>query len=1215
MLSDFVGTERFELLRTIGQGGFGTVYEAIDRTLAARVALKVLRNEDSGALLKFKDEFRLFSRLSLGHENLVNLYDLFEDNRRWFFTMELVRGMPLVAYTRSLDALRHGVDRDSSKGRLNEKRLRSSFAQLARALSSIHSFNIVHCDIKPSNVLVTPDDRVVVLDFGLASERSSDSSWDETATPPSRIFGTPLYMAPEQRSSRGVTTATDWYSFGVVLYQALTGHLPFDGSPLDVLDAKDLGLPPHPMDLADGVPHELAELAMRLLDPEPEGRPDEFEVLDCLRDSSQSRKVSRPQQPRQQPFVGRAPELQALRDALEASRREPVVVTISGQSGIGKSALLHRFLEQERGNEPDLLTFEGRCYERESMPFKAIDPLLDAIAQHWKSLSDRDAARLLPRDVAILARMFPVLGQVHEVQHAPMHGTGMVDSFTLRRRAAEALRDLLYRLGAPLLLTIDDAQWGDPDSASILQQVLRPPDGPPLLLILASRSEGADSGDFLGKLLTPKTDSVIPRIVALELGPLTANETLDLTRVLTGGTAVDSHVHAIAHESRGNAFMIQELALNAPSAGPTTIEAVVWNRLKTLPDTALRFVTATAMSAQPIPSGVARRAAEFGPDDGEPFQMLRAARLVRTHGGSQEPAYEPYHDRIRESITSRLSPAEMQDWHRRLAAAWETSPHARPETLVSHFQHAGDTEKTHRYAQVAAQHAEEALAFERAASFYQLLIGHETDRSLRLIWHAKLGEAYSNAGKGRDAARSFLDALDEPTSDRSIDLERRAAAELIRAGYLDDATVVLKRLLPKVGVGLPANNISALTRLFAFRLLLAGNGPSFRSRPEWVTNADILRRIDVLFSVSEPLCFTSLLRGQALFSQGAWHALRAGEPSRVFRALTGLAASLSASGTRARGKADSLLAVAREMPAAVTDPWSRARVLLTEGIVLKQTGHLKPAIERLERALALFAECRGVHWEVTTAETIIHDSLLWTGQWSTMANELPARLQAAEQRGDIYLAAYAGSRTRPVLLMAADRCGAAREAVARSLARWTSADLQLQRRSALCTRLDLDLYEANGDHAERELTAAWPGLRGILLSYQFGRMEMTFYRARISLARARRHPEALQRAEGDARRLAAEKAPLADALALLILAAVDRSRRGTAAGIDALLAAEAALRACDLNHYAAAAEYRRGILVGGREGAAMVGSASEWMRNQQMINPESMSNLLAPGPW
>ena len=203
---EFSGTERFQLIRELGMGGMGVVYEAFDKEREERVALKTLRNVDGNAILLFKQECRSIS--GVHHPNLIRLGELFESRGDWVFTMELIRGVDLMSWVHDGEA----------------QRLRDALGQLVTGLGALHEAGHVHRDIKPSNVLVS-DGRVVLLDFGLATRHDRDPlSWSD-----GEMVGTPAYMAPEQASSRPAGPEADFYSVGVILYQALTGRLPIEG--------------------------------------------------------------------------------------------------------------------------------------------------------------------------------------------------------------------------------------------------------------------------------------------------------------------------------------------------------------------------------------------------------------------------------------------------------------------------------------------------------------------------------------------------------------------------------------------------------------------------------------------------------------------------------------------------------------------------------------------------------------------------------------------------------------------------------------------------------------------------------------------------------------------------------------------------------------------------------------------------------------------------
>ena len=240
-----------------------------------------------------------------------------------------------------------------------------------------------------------------------------------------------------------------------------------------------------------------------------------------------------------------------------------VILEVHGQSGVGKSTLVQGFLEGlNEGDEAVVLA--GRCYEQESVPYKAFDAIVDTLARYLTTLPQAEARALLPRDVGALARVFPALRRVETITEAPRRAADVPDPQELRRRAFAALRDLLARLGdhRPLVLSIDDAQWGDLDSATLLADVLRPPDPPcscSWRVIGARTGRPARScGPSTGRRGRSTTSS---SGASCSSRPLTQAESRELALTLIGhaSPAALARVEEVARESGGNPFFVGEL--------------------------------------------------------------------------------------------------------------------------------------------------------------------------------------------------------------------------------------------------------------------------------------------------------------------------------------------------------------------------------------------------------------------------------------------------------------------------------------------------------------------------------------------------------------------------------------------------------------------------------------------------------------------------------
>jgi hypothetical protein len=1228
---DFSGTNRFLVQRRLGAGGMGVVYEAVDRERGARVALKTLRTLDANALLRFKSEFRALQDLQ--HPNLVSLGELIEDRGQWFFTMELVDGIDFLAWVRpgAISAMADTMDSGThvpsapvvpaAGPGYDEKRLRAAMAQLASGLVTLHRAQKIHRDVKPSNIMVTPEGRVVLLDFGLVADA------DQIRASETQVVGTTAYMAPEQAAAKPVGPEADWYAVGVLLYEALTGRLPFSGKPLEVLMDKQRFEPPPPRALCAEVATDLDALCAELLRFDPNARPAAEEILKRLgvREASQSVGMRAIQMSTQAPpFVGRATELAVLGRAWTDVRAgRTVAVLVHGESGVGKSALVRRFTEDVAAGERRAVVLQGRCYERESVPYKAFDHIVDGLSRFLLRLPKAEAAALLPRQATLLAQAFPVLRRVEAIADAPRPVTDAMDPLEARNRVFAALRELCGRISDRhfLVLAIDDLQWADVDSLALLREITRPPDAPALLL-LATQRTSADQNRRSGQHATLLGD-----VRPLHVRRLPREEARELARTLlaTRVAADDRSAAAIADEAEGHPLFIDELVRQVAASGTHVpgvlrLEDALWTRISKLDRITRDVLEAIAVAGAPIAQDLIANAVEL--DFGEftkRVSLLRVHNLVRTTGARGSDVVEPYHDRVREAVLAHLEPWRRQARHRRLALAHEMLGRPDAEALATHWRAAGDLEKAGRYAVAAAVDAAQALAFDRAARLYRLALelrGQDAP-GVRLL-RAELAHALAKAGRGVQAAEAYREAAEGAPPAEALDLRRQAAERLLQSGHVDDGLRVMEGVVGEVGLCLPATAESALRRRAFRRVQLGVRGLRFRATDASHLSGRELARIDVCWSAATGLGLIDPARGSYFQAHHLLSALRSGEPYRVCRALAVEATYSAAGGAGTRKRTTALVEQSRKMAKELDQPHALGLATMAGAFAAYLGGGFKRGRKLAEQAEWILRErCTGVTWELATIQLVQLECLAHLGEVDELLRRHPIALRAAVEHGDLYAATNLRLGSLNMLWLAQHEPDTARREAALAMATWSRDGFQMQHLTDLIAQTNIDLYERKGAVAHERIAAAWPVLHRspALARTELLRVLLTHLRGRAAVAAAleTQSDELLREAETCARTLEREKLPWTGPLAQLLLAAVS-NLRGQSDGAQKLLETAARdLDGADLALLAALARRRRGKLIGGEEGAELVAAADRWATRQRIRKPRRMAAMFVPG--
>ncbi len=1173
----------------------GRVYRAFDEELGEEVALKSLHHVSPEDLFHLKHEFRVLA--GLFHPSLVRLYELFVEEQERFFTMELVEGRNVVEFVRAGRKPGEPLDADALD------RLANTFEQIVNGVEFLHAGGRTHGDVKPSNLISEECGRTVVLDFGLAT-----ASDDHAGSGRAEVAGSLAYLAPERLSGVPSTAASDWYGVGATLHEVVTGVPP----PLSAA----VGASGNGLDRSANS-GEVGELISRLLSPRPADREGGEEIRAVLARAAAG--SFRPasvgaHSPEEMPFVDREAPLAELRESFAAARHKADAIFVRGVSGIGKSELIARFVETAK--EQGALVLKGRCRYQESVSYRALDPVIDELSTYLLGCDESELKQLVPQHANALLKLFPVLARVDALSAATEPVPPSDDE--IARRAFVALRSLLRGIAEkrPIVVWVDDAQWGDRGSVGLLRSIVRTADAPRLQVIVSFRSEDEESSELLSEL-REGLGAALRRVVDVE--PLSAEHSRELVeRLECGGRLPASVKERIVADASGSPFLLSELVRHTaadPGGEASGIESVLRDRIRPVALEARQILEVVSVAGRPSAIGYVLEVAGLAAAARKHVFELCAQSLLRqgATSGRESDEIEMYHDRMREATLAAVPKERVQGWHRKLAAALRAAPHPDPERLVEHYVGAEEDEQAAEYAVIAAEAARESLRFDRAAEFFALALRLRQRGDADWMLQQRRADALANAGRGAAAADAYVLAAragerTDPDERRHANLTGLAAEHYLYSGHVNAGLERTREVMRHFGVRTPASTLWATLAATAMRLrFLVGRTP--RLRPQAKALRDSADRLHALFGTSKG---TALLFPKLSDYLGMYYlreAMRAGDPEHLAIALAKEASIEGAlPGVRWRRRAARLLDVASEIADQCEAPHVNGTVLTCRGAFHYFSGEWQESRRTCEEAIRIFrSECVGHKESSSITFHFLIPTVAQQGDLEYLARILPEFDEDARRRGDLTAANVLEAGDSALLRLAEGRPEDVVEAADRLLSSPSGEQYSVSHYHHLLATARAALYGGDVELAWRRIEETWKPVRSIgLLTFECYSVILKHLRASAALSLAAvdasQRSRLLRVARADEKWLARSSLPHAEPLAAAVRAGLAELAGAGDIAADELRRAADGLAAAGMPLHSAAARLRL------TDGAA--DDARRWMQARKVVQPERMSAAL-----
>jgi tetratricopeptide (TPR) repeat protein/predicted Ser/Thr protein kinase len=975
--------DRYRVLERIDRGGAAEIYAVRDLDEERTVALKVVAEPDAAARERLIAEFETLAALQ--HRNIVVPHRLFVDRERLCYTMELVEGRALP------DA--------GERMRVDPAFLRSCVEQLVSAIEAIHERGWVHGDIAPDNVLVTPDDRLVVID-PCAPRRARQWS------------GTPAYMAPELFTGGAPSPASDWYAVGTLLHECLGGAVAFPQRELARLVEAKQQRTIVPFD--EGSP--LADAVTRLLDPDPRARPNGRALTTAL---GVARAASPWPAPAKGPLIGRRRELGVLVRCLEhaVAERRLRVVSIVGASGIGKSRLLDAFRSHVIDSAA-AFSLGWRCTPAQTLPLRIIGGVIDELVARARDELPFSIERCYPRHALQLRAVFPSTTALFG--GAPDARTRAADDAATLDLAGQSAADLLARVTehVPIVLCLDDMQRSDADSCdAVLRLLLALGECPVLCVLVRSTGDGEDpqrkaTDDLLAACKRHLGDE---QVVEIDLDPLPREQLIAIAwEQLQSWQGPASVVETIGEAARGNPGMCvwYARALHDDGAAETllgrsdaALDQLVFERIwQRLSDDARASFRWLAVAREGLPRAVIAVLLGGQQRAASALAELEHFGFSMRSGSDATSVVSLWHDRIAEHGLARSTSEEILALHAELGDALRRCDAALVGRAAHHLRAAGEPRVALECYARAAEHAQGEGAHHRACHFIRaaLVLDGVSDAQRQQL-EIRLADSLARLGHLREAAELADRLCRAPGLEPAI-AERLRQRAIGAFGAIADTTRVKAMFDEALGVAHGSTARAALARLIALRLRIFAR-PPWKSPEPATPIVDAERELDLLWIAGSRLLHLEPIVAAYLMSRHILLAFRSGSRRHQARALAFEAVMLTSGGDKRLTRASTLLAAAERRAEQCDDAGARAAIHQGAGFMWGNVARYKEAIAEGWRCIEVLEHAADVPtYEITHARMELGWRLLLIGEYREVLALASGALRDAVECEDPVLA-------------------------------------------------------------------------------------------------------------------------------------------------------------------------------------------------------------------